>query len=217
MRKLPIIAATLAFLPFVACNKPEVVPPPSEKATLNSHFIGTINGTQIEWTKNVNSYANYSSLEFYLDTNTNVHNYRYYGGMSSSIDPKMIRVGFGSFISDPNVQASPSIETFKSFLMTFADPNTAPDFAENAVGGFEIQYRDAAGDIFRTVDSSTTNSYLVKDLKYSEDVNGDYMSYTCEFSGVLYHTRKDTNNVDTINKIAIIQNAALKGWLKREN
>ncbi|MCT4560927.1 MAG: hypothetical protein N4A41_06075 [Crocinitomicaceae bacterium] len=216
MKKLPIIAATLAFLPFVACNKPEVVPTPTEKAELNTHFIGTINGTQIEWTKNVSGYANYSSLEYYLDTNTNVYYYKYYGGMKSDTDPKMVRVGLGSFIADPTVQAAPSIEKFKSFIQSYADPNTAPEFKNNAFFGFEVQYRDAAGDLFKS-DTTVPGSYVMKDLKYSEDVNGDYMSYTCEFEATVFHKRRDTvNNIDTINKMAVIQNAVLKGWFRRE-
>lgn len=218
MKKLPIIAALLAFLPFVACNKPEIVPAPTEKASLTTHFLGTINGTQIEWTKNVNGYTNTSSLENFYDSVAQAYNFVYYGGMASSSDPKQIRLGFGSFQADPKVQTSPSIATFKDFIMSFGDPATAPDFANGAIGGFEIQYVDAAGILFRTIDTSTVNDYTVTDIKFSEDEKGDYMSYTCAFNATLYYiVRNKANDADSVAKTAVISNAVMKGWLTREN
>ncbi|MBU2018092.1 MAG: hypothetical protein KJ941_00480 [Bacteroidetes bacterium] len=215
MKNILIITAFLAFLPFIGCNKPEVIPAPSERIELKQHFIGTINGTQVEWTKNVDGYKNITASEYEIDTALYIFHWKYYAGMASEADPKTVRIGIGSLQHDPNVRADPSIESFKNFVAKFGDPNTAPGFSDNASDGFEVQYVDPAGSRQKS-DETNPGTYTFTNLQYKEDQNGEYMTFVCKFSATVYDKRRDTAKmIDTIHKLSVIQDATFTGYFKR--
>lgn len=215
MRKIHTIAAFLAFLPFVSCVEPEVIPAPTPQLNMKEHFIGTINGSQIEWTKNVNGYRIRPENDFLLDTVNYDFGWRFYTGMGSETDPKTVKIGIGALEHDPNVQADPSIESFKNFVMQFADPATAPPFSTNAAAGFEVQYRDASGELLKSVETNP-GTYAFSNIQYKEDQNGEYMTFVCDFSATVFSFRRDTaTNMDTIYKQAEITNARLSGYFRR--
>lgn len=215
MKKILFIAALIAFLPFVSCVKPEIVPTPTQTAELTQHFIGTVNGTQVEWTKNVNGYKNITSSEFVMDSTTNQLFWKYYAGMGSETDPQTVKIGIGSLEHDPNVSADPSIETFKNFVAKFGDPNTAPDFSDNAEDGFQVVYVDASGSVQKS-EAADPGTYRFTNLKYKEDQNGEYMTFVCEFSAAVYDKRyDDVTMTDTIFKKSVIQGAKFTGFFRR--
>jgi hypothetical protein len=215
MKKILVIAAIFAFLPFIGCKKPEVIPIPSEKIELKQKFIGTINGTQVEWTKNVNGYRNITASEYVVDTAVYIFYWKYYAGMGSELDPKTVRIGIGSLQHDPNVRADPSIESFKNFVARFGDAATAPGFSDNAFDGFEVQYVDPSGSRQKS-EASDPGTYAFSNLQYKEDKNGEYMTFVCKFSATLYDRRRDTvNMVDTVYKASTIQDATFTGYFKR--
>ena len=58
MRKLKPFTFLLSIsLLFSACIEHEVIPAPENTVDLNSAFIGFVNGTQVEFTQNVNGYG----------------------------------------------------------------------------------------------------------------------------------------------------------------
>lgn len=217
MKKIPVIAAILAFLPFVACHKPEVVPTPAQKATLNVHFQGIINGTDVEWTKNVNGYKMVPTHETSPNATPGLVDWKYYAGIESDADPTAIRIGLGSMLHDPTVSPEPSQASFEAFIRSFGDPATAPGYSDKAEDGFELQYVDQAGDLFRS-EEATPGTYSFSTIEAKKDDNGDYIQFTCAFDAVVFHRRHDNvNNIDTINKTAVIQNAVFTGWFKRKD
>jgi len=217
MNKILAVAALLAFLPFVGCHKPEVIPAPTEALDLKQHFTGTINGTGVEWTENVNGYKVFTENSYILDTANYIFNWRFYSSMQSLADVKSISIGIGSLQHDPSVSADPSISDFKNFVMKFADPNTAPDFSDEALDGFQVIYRDAAGDLLKS-DESDPGTYSFSNVQYKEDKDGEYMTFVCTFSAPLYDYRLDTaTNMDTVYKYALIENAKFTGYFKRKN
>ena len=58
MRTLnPYTLLLFAGLLFSACIDHEVIPAPENTVDLNSAFVGYVNGTQVEFTQNVNGYG----------------------------------------------------------------------------------------------------------------------------------------------------------------
>ena len=217
MKKLPLIAAILAFLPFIGCKEPEVIPtPPDDKVVLKEHFVGSINGTTVEWTKNVNGYRNLTNSSYIIDPDNYKFYWKYYAGMASDSDPKTVRIGIGSLLHDPNVSADPGIESFKNFVAKFANPSTAPGFSDNAFDGFEVQYVDPAGSLQKS-EEANPGTYTFSNLEYKEDRDGEYMTFVCRFNATVYDKRRDTvNMVDTIHKLSVIQDATFTGYFKRK-
>jgi hypothetical protein len=213
MKKLSIFVAMLAFLPFVACHKPEVIPTPESKADLRVHFAANIDGTDVDWTKNVNGYTSEPTNVVGTDTTTGKSIWKFYSAFKSLTNPASIKIGLGSLVHDPSVSPSPSQSTFEAFM----NANTNPNYSDGAQNGFEILYTDAAGDLFRS-EQATPGSVTFVNFTPKSDNTGDYMQFECQFSGVVYHRRNDpVNNIDTINKMANIQNAVFTGWFKRAN
>ncbi len=210
MRKISILAAILAFTPFISCNKAEVIPAPATQIELKVHFQGTFNGTGFEWTKNVNGFAHIAAIESSVDPGNGLTRLRYYSGMNSTSDSHSIKIGIGSLQHDSKVSEYPTLSTFESFVGTFEGPG-APGFSDGAQSGFEILYTDAAGDVFRS-EQATQGNYTFTDVVTKQDTEGDYIQFTCNFDGILYHRR-----MDTINKMVNVQNAVLTGWFKRTN
>lgn len=205
---MPIIAAIVAGITLIGCGKPEVVPTPTATANLKVAFEGIINGNDVEFTKNVQGFYHEATNTITYDSATATNAIQYFSHFRSNQTGSSIGIGIGSLDFDPNVSANASQDAFFNF---FAQVPETPPFSNNARAGFNIMYSDEAGRFYYSDD---TNPGTVEFLGFTElqDENGDYVQYSCSFSGEVYH--KDEVE-DTIIETAQIQDALLLGWFKR--
>jgi hypothetical protein len=219
MKKIIIAAFLLSALPFVGCNKAEVIPTPTNSADLKIHFEGIINGSDVEWTKNVLKYAAVpsDSLRPYLDAMTGISylNLSYYCSMKSSSEVSSIAIGLGALQQDPTLGTRPNAITFKKFLDSLAVPGAA-SYSDTTKAGFEVRYVDAQGRLFRS-DETVPGLVNFSELVEKEDDNGAYMQFKCEFSCVVKHWGKTVTlpKIDSVYATANIQNATFIGYFKR--
>jgi hypothetical protein len=209
----------LSILPFVGCNKAEVIPAPTNSADLKIHFEGIINGSDVEWTKNVLKYkAEATSIATpYFDQMTGINylNLAYYCNMKSSSEVSWIGIGLGSLQQDPTLGTRPNATTFRAFMDANSDP-LMPVYSDTAKAGFEVRYTDANGNLFRS-DETIPGFVLFSELEEKQDDAGDYIQFKCEFSCVVKNWRPSKLDplVDSVYATATIQNAVLNGYFKR--
>jgi hypothetical protein len=221
MKKIFISALLLSVLPFVGCNKAEVIPAPTNTADLKIHFQGIINGSDVEWTKNVLKYkavpTSVSTPYYDILTGVNYLNLAYYCKMESDSEVSWISIGLGSLQQDPTLGTRPNADTFKAFMDANSDPLNPPSYSDTAKAGFEVLYKDANGDLYR---SNETIPGVVNftDIVEKQDDNGDYIQFKCEFSCVVQNWGKSKvapYTADSVYKSATIQNAVMTGYFKR--
>jgi hypothetical protein len=219
MKKIIISALLLSVLPFVGCNKAEVIPAPTSSADLKIHFEGIINGSDVEWTKNVLKYAavpSDSAKAFYdAMTGTNYLNLSYYCSMKSTSEVSYIAIGLGSIQQDPTLGTRPNATTFKTFMDSNSMP-LMPAYSDTANTGFEVRYVDAQGRLFRS-DESVPGLVSFYDLEEKEDDNGAYIQFKCDFTCLVKYWGKTVTlpKTDSVLATATIQNATLTGYFKR--
>jgi hypothetical protein len=216
MKKIFIAALLLSVLPFVGCNKPEVIPAPANTGNMEIHFTGIINGSDVEWTKNVNGYKAIitDSARPYFDpmTSQSYLNLAYFCTMGSESKVSRISIGLGSIQQDPTLGTRPNTTTFKAFM----DANLIPVYSDTALVGFEVRYKNEQGDLFRS-DEAVPGFVEFTDLEEKEDANGEYIQFKCTFSCVVKHWGKTVSTplADSVLATATIQNAVLTGYFKR--
>ena len=66
------------------CPKHEIIPAPTPKVELESHFIGIVNGTQIELTQNVDGYYLDATKTKLIQPSPTPSTATYYANMKSS-------------------------------------------------------------------------------------------------------------------------------------
>lgn len=219
MKKIIFSALLLSMLPFVSCNKHEVIPAPSNSADLKIHFAGIINGSDVEWTKNVLKYAAVpsDSAKAFFDpiTGTNYLKLSYYCSMKSSSETSYIAIGLGSLLQDPTLGTRPNATTFRTFMEANTMPNM-PVYSDTASAGFEVRYVDAQGRLFRS-DETVPGAVAFSDLIEKEDDNGEYTEFKCNFTCLVKHwgKKKLSPYTDSVLLTATIQNATLTGYFKR--
>lgn len=197
------------------CPKHEIIPAPTPKVELESHFIGIVNGTQIELTQNVDGYYLDATKVKYILPSPTPSKAIYYADMKSAQTLVSIKVGLGSATFDGSASGGdPSLSVFNSFFTS----NTTPTYASMADGGFEVVYRDGSGAVWTSDPAQTPQDVVFTNIVQESDGSGDYSKFTCTFNCNVYREIPDTstpNPNDSITLSLPIQNAVLKGWFKR--
>lgn len=212
MKKLGLLLFTTLGVLFSSCIKHEVIPPPVPMVDLYSHFVGKIDGAQIELTENVLGYTNISQKSKIILPPPSFSQAVYYSKMSSSQVATSIEIGLGSVIWDATVEADPGLAAFNNFFLT----NTNPNYSNNGANGFEVIYRDGFGNVWKSEETSTRP----KDVEFynivqDSDSTGDYSLFSCDFNCTLYRTYYDATLMQDVTDSATIQNATYTGWFKR--
>lgn len=212
MKKIFLFSLLLSGLAMFACKKAEVIPAPTSSADLKIHFQGVINGSDVEWTKNVNGYFAESSKVYTNQPGSNLLDLAYYCGMISNSKNSSIQVGLGSLVQDPSLGTSPTLATLKAFMTA----NMTPNYSDTAKVGFEVRYTDENGKLFRS-DETAPGTVEFFDLVEKEDNNGEYIQFRVEFSCLVNHWGKSklTPITDSIYESALIQNATFIGYYTR--
>lgn len=223
MYKKGIFAIGLVSLIISACNKHEVIPPPTPKVELTCSFQGDIGGAFVEYTENVNSYTCFPSIS--KQTSLGVTNAQYLFSMISTSQIPMVQLGLGSLSwSDPTGTQTPALELFNSFFLA----NDMPNYSNGALNGFEVTYRDAFNDTWKSSDTSSFAQTVVFDpasIIQESDASGDYSKFTCNFSCPVYHTysvvdisvvpQTSPPTMRDSSAVIFISNAIYKGFFKR--
>lgn len=207
MKKIFLFALLFSGLAMFSCKKPEVIPAPTSNAGLKIHFQGIINGSDVEWTKNVDGYKAQSRKVYTPQTGTGLLDLAYYCGMVSSSKVSAIEIALGSLVQDPNLGTTPNMVTFKNFV----ESNMTPSYSKNATAGFEVTYTNENGLIFRS-DETQPATVEFLDLEEKEDASGEYIQFKCKFTCPIFYI----DSVDATNNLTgVIQNATLTGYFTR--
>ena len=194
-----------------SCVKHEVVPPPSNLVQLNTAFTGTINGTDVELTDDVEGFNGEDSQDQIILAPPALSSAKYYCDMTSNLISTSVKVGIGSNTWDGSALTKPSINQFNDF--TEALKNASVAYSDNAVDGFVVNYTDAFGNLWISNENSVnTQSVDFTKITTQSDDTGDYALFEVDFSCHVYPTVSlDPLEIDSLR----IDNASLSGWFKR--
>ena len=210
--KLTFSALLLSVL-FFACVKHEVIPAPIDQVTLKPYFTGNINGTNVEYTDDVNGFNGVNSQSEHIVTSPNLSKVIYYCDMTSNIINTSIKVGYGSLDWDAGALEKPSLEQFNTFFTSLLTP--APIFYGSYPDtGFEVEYKDAFGNTWNS-DKASVNIQTAEFTKIENDsdATGDYCKFTVEFS---CHVYRPTIVLGLPSRDSIrIENGHFEGWFLR--
>lgn len=214
MKKIiPLFVFGSVFL--AGCPKHEIIPAPTPKVELESSFIGTVNGSQLELTQNVNGYYLDASSTKFIQPSPAASYATYYANMKSSSTLVSIRVSLGRVPFDGSASSDPSVSVFNNFFTT----TTAPTYETNAVDGFEVVYRDGSGNVWTSDASQTGQDVAFTGIVQESDGTGDYSKFTCTFNCNVYRKIPDLSTPtpldDSVTLMLPISNGILKGWFKR--
>lgn len=203
-----IVCGTL----FSGCVKPEVIPAPEPLVDLKVHFEGIINGTDVEYTDDVDGFNGETSDAKLILTSPSPSSVSYFCNMTSNLIDRSLKVGMGSIYWDAGALEKPSVEDFNAFFTDLKDQTGIP-FTAGAIDGFEVSYTDNFGNTWVSDPTSTNaQSALFTEIKNESDNTGDFSKFTVEFSCYLYRTV----NTNPIERDSIsISDGVFQGWFKR--
>ncbi len=192
-----------------SCNKHEVVPAPVPKVDLYCHFEGKINNTFIELTQNVDGYDCVSTKLKTIQPSGSQSYAIYYSTMRSESYSPYVKLALGNLYYDATLSNDPPLAQFNQFFGGLS--NIDPPYTMDAQDGFMVEYRDAQGNIWNSVD--TTNA-LPQDVHFTSvrqesDASGDYIKFICEFNCYVY--RFNGTTTDSL----LIKDAHYEGWYRR--
>lgn len=194
------------------CVKHEVVPAPINSVELKTHFNGTINGTDIEFTDDVDGFNGTDSQDINILAGTsNKSSVKYYCDMNSNLNSNSMKVGIGKILFDASAVEKPTLNEFNDFFA--AKTSTDVYFSDLADDGFIVYYRDSYGNTW-TSKQNSVNTQSVKFTKITNqsDDTGDYSLFSVDFSCHVYRTKSVTPlEIDSLR----IDNATMEGWFKR--
>lgn len=210
MKKFKIGIATVltVVLGLGSCIEHEVIPPPEPTVDLFCHFLGTINGTDVELTQNVSGYAIENTKAKILLPPPSLSSAVYFSEILSSQSQVSVKVGLGSVTWDASTSNEPSLTQFNAFHSS----TLAPNYSTAGNSGFEVAYRDGLGKTWVSKENSVNlQSVVFSNILQESDASGDYSKFHCDFACYVYRTDPVTLLEDSVR----IQAAKFKGWFKR--
>lgn len=213
MKKIAFLVVTSSLF-LAGCPKHEVIPAPTPKVDLKSRFVGEINGTDVEWTQNVDGYYLNPTKTKVINSGSTLSTAVYSSEMMSDTEGKAdIRVSLGLLSWDATIEEDPTLAIFNSYFKSL----TQKPMKAGADGGFEVVYTDATGKV-RKSDPTRPNSptYYLEFFQNSQvsDASGDYAKFKCSSTSAFYvYYRRPV--VDTIVDSILINIGEFTGWFKR--
>jgi hypothetical protein len=211
MRTKKIIAFSLLLsMVLLSCVKHEVIPKPTPRVRLEPHFTGFINGTDVEFTDDVDGFNGETSDVQYIFPTPDTSRYVYICEMKSNLISTAVRVAVGGLGWDAGVLEKPSLSQFNTFFEDLEFPSTL-NYSPNAMRGFEVKFTDAFGNTWVS-DSASVNpqTAVFTEIVNEQDNTGDYSKFKLNFSCHVYR------NINALERDSIrIENAIFDGWFKR--
>ena len=198
---------------FSACIDHEVIPAPENTVDLNSAFVGYVNGTQVEFTQNVNGYGAVAMNAEDINPSPTPSHMTYGSKIksNSSAYNQAIRVKFGTLDWDVSQNSYPTVSMFNDWLNVWA--NTPVSFSDQGLNGIEIEYTDNSVDankwVSRESDPGQTATFVIK--KQESDNTGDYSLFECTFSCLVWRYNTQTELDESVN----IENGKITSWFKK--
>ena len=215
MLKKGILIIGVSSLVLSSCIEHEVIPPPEPVVELNAHFYGEFNTAPIELTENVLGYANNCTSAKYIVPPPTFSEAVYYAEMSSLQVATSVRIGLGSATWNSSLSAEPTLATFNSLFQT----NLFPNYADGALNGFEVTYKDGTGREWKSSETSVMPMNVeFTGVVQESDNNGDYSKFICNFDCWIYSLHPDSLalNPPVIQLDSIhVENARYEGWFQR--
>tara|TARA_B100000524_G_scaffold174402_2_gene89550 strand:- start:9585 stop:10217 length:633 start_codon:yes stop_codon:yes gene_type:complete len=210
MRMLkPFTLLLFVGLIFSSCIEHEVIPAPETTVDLNAAFIGFVNGTQVEFTQNVNGYGAVAINAEDINPSPTPSHMTYGSKIKSIYNDQAIRVKFGTLDWDVSQNSYPTVSMFNDWLNTWS--NTPVSFSDQGLSGMEIEYTDNLGVswVSRESDLGQTGTFVIK--KQESDNTGDYSLFECTFSCLVWRINPQTNLDESLN----IENGKITSWFKK--
>jgi len=193
-----------------SCIDHEIVPPPINTVNLDGSFTGYVNGTQVEFTQNVNSYLGNTSSESFVQPSPLPSRRVYMFEMASPSNPVSIRIKLGALNWDLAANSEPSLTMFNDFNTNAS--LAAPSYSNGAIAGFEVAYTDNTSRIWLSKQNNPVpQAVAFTNIKQQSDGTGDYSFFECNFSCYVYSLNPQTSLIDSLP----IQNGKYRGWFKR--
>lgn len=209
-----ILISSILFLE--SCIKHEVIPAPIARVDLNSNFEAVINGTDIEWTQNVNGFKGYSSVDTEDFSSPQLSKKIYASEMASIYYDQTLRLTFGSLTWDAAATFEPSLSMFNDFHKDNSDtfiPFKDYDSPSSLLSpiGVEVEYTDNEGEVWISRESDPNQFAEFQIIKQASDNTGDYSLFSCQFSCKVWRINPQT----LLDESITISNATYKAWFKR--
>jgi len=206
------------FLGFMmnSCIKHEVIPAPIATVDLNASFESVINGTDVEWTQNVEGYkATANTYAVYLPS-PQLSRKIFQSEISSIYSEQSIKLIFGSLTWDVASNIEPTISMFNNYhsynsdspivFKNYSSLSTLPSML-----GVEVEYIDNNGVSWISRESDINQFAKFTVLDQDSDNTGDYSLFLCEFSCKVWRINPQT----LLDESIIINNAKYTAWFKR--
>jgi hypothetical protein len=103
------------FFAVSSCIDHEVIPPPVNTIDLNATFVGYVNGTQIEFTQNVEGYKGYASKSDTICNSPELSKMLYISEMRSPYNQRAVKLTLGALGWDASANTVPTLTMFNDF------------------------------------------------------------------------------------------------------
>jgi len=206
------------FLGFMmnSCIKHEVIPAPIATVDLNSSFEAVINGTDVEWTQNVEGYKSYTNTSSIYLPSPQLSRKIFESEMSSFYSEQAINLTFGSLTWDVSSNIEPTLSMFNNFhtynsdspisFKNYSSASTLPSMV-----GVQVEYLDNNGVSWISRESDPGQFAKFTILDQDSDNTGDYSLFLCEFSCNVWRINPQTQLDESIT----INTAKYTAWFKR--
>jgi hypothetical protein len=203
------------FFAVSSCIDHEVIPPPVNTIDLNATFVGYVNGTQIEFTQNVEGYKGYASKSDTICNSPELSKMLYISEMRSPYNQRAVKLTLGALGWDASANTVPTLTMFNDFntsnsavalpfknWSTFTNPVSAV--------GVQFEYTDQSGNIWISRQSDLGQTATFTLIKQASDNTGDYSLFEANFSCKVWRYNVQTQLDESLN----VSNAKLRAWFK---
>ena len=213
MKYLSFFLSLSALVLIASCAKPEIIPEPDNSIDYRAHFIGNVNGSEIEFTENVEGM--FCETEKLVDTIPNIPNSDssfcvYFSQIKSrnATNKQSVIIGLGWLELMPTISSTPALNQFEEFFEEYNTTN--PEFVTLAENGVMVSYIDETGKVWTSEDGVAGENFEFTAMEQVSDDTGDYLKFSAAFDCQLYWY--DTAMVQSS---ITIQGAEFDGVFKR--
>ena len=192
-----------------SCIEHEVIPPPVNTVDLNCYFVGFVNGTQVEFTQNVQGYG--ADVVNFEDINPSpTPSEKTYGSkIKSFYFDQAVQIKFGTLDWDASANAQPTVTMFNDYHSS--NSGIPINFSDNGLAGIEVEYTDNNGVKWLSRETDPGQEAVFTILGQASDNTGDYSLFECDFSCKVWRINPQTNLDESLD----ITNAKFTSWFKR--
>jgi len=193
-----------------SCIEHEVIPSPVNTVDLNCYFVGYVNGTQVEFTQNVDGYGAIDVNAEDINPSPTLSNKTYGTKIKSFYNPQSIRLKFGTLDWDASANSQPTVVMFNDYHMDASGIPTP--FSDNGLAGVEIEYVDNNGVAWLSRETDPNQEAVFSSPSQSSDNTGDYSIFQCDIASCLVWR---INPQTSLDESLLITNAKITSWFKR--